>query len=108
MTADVSILVLERDNVLAVPNAVLRYSPPDNAKFSSTPPKQLQRAQQLAYQLLPDNRTLAPKIVRVGATDGVNTEITDGLTQGARVVTATLKLSAGAQFGQNGGPPPQM
>jgi multidrug efflux pump subunit AcrA (membrane-fusion protein) len=111
MTADVSILVLERDHVLIVPNATLRYSPPDNAKFTTTPPKQLQRTQQLAYQLQPDNTTLAPKIVHVGATDGVTTEIVDGLVQGDRVVTATLKagLSAGVQFGPpNGGPPPQM
>jgi HlyD family secretion protein len=111
MTADVSILVLERDNVLMVPNATLRYSPPDNATFSTTPPKQLQRAQQLAYQLQPDNTTLAPKIVHIGATDGVSTEIVDGLAKGDRVVTATLKsgLSAGVRFGQpNGGPPPQM
>ncbi|HEX3838391.1 MAG TPA: efflux RND transporter periplasmic adaptor subunit [Steroidobacteraceae bacterium] len=111
MTADVSILVLERNKVLMVPNSTLRYSPPDNARFSTTPPKQLQRAQQLAYQLQADNRTLAPKIVHVGATDGVNTEIVDGLAQGDRVVTATLKsgLAAGVQFrGPNGGPPPQM
>jgi HlyD family secretion protein len=111
MTADVSILVLERDNVLLVPNATLRYSPPDNAKFTTTPPKQLQRTQQLAYQLQPDNATLAPKVVHVGATDGVTTEIVDGLAPGDRVVTATLKsgLAAGVQFGPpNGGPPPQM
>jgi HlyD family secretion protein len=111
MTADVSILVLERDKVLTVPNATLRYSPPDNARFSTPPPKQLQRAQQLAYQLQADNRTLAPKIVHIGATDGVSTEILDGLAQGDRVVTATLKagLASGGQFGQpNGNPPPQM
>jgi HlyD family secretion protein len=111
MTANVSVLVLERDNVLTVPNATLRYSPPDNAKFSTTPPKQLQRAQQLAYQLQPDNTTLAPKIVHIGATDGVSTEIVEGLAPADRIVTATLKsgLSAGAQFGPpNGGPPPQM
>jgi HlyD family secretion protein len=111
MTADVSILVLERDHVLIVPNATLRYSPPDNARFSSPPPKQLQRAQQLAYQLQADNRTLAPKVVHIGATDGVSTEILDGLAQGDRVVTATLKagLASGGQFGQpNGNQPPQM
>jgi|HubBroStandDraft_5_1064220.scaffolds.fasta_scaffold40474_2 HlyD family secretion protein len=111
MTADVSILVLQRDNVLKVPNATLRYSPPENAKFSATPPKQLERAQQLAYQLQTDNSTLTPRIVHTGATDGVSTEILDGLAQGDRVVTGTLAtgLAAGVQFGQgNGGPPPQM
>lgn len=110
MTADVSILVLEHDKVLSVPNAALRYSPPDNAKFTTAPPKQLQRGQQLAYQLQADNHTLAPKIVHVGATDGVGTEVVDGLALGDRVVTATLKAgTAGVQFGPpNGGPPPQM
>lgn len=110
MTADVSILVLQRDNVLKVPNSALRYSPPDNAKFTTAPPKQLQRAQQLAYVLQADNATLAPRIVHAGATDGVNTEILDGLAQGDRVVTATLTgAKAAGQFGQpNGGPPPQL
>jgi HlyD family secretion protein len=109
MTADVSILVLQRNNVLKVPNATLRYSPPDNAKFSATPPKQLERAQQLAYQLQSDNSTLTPRIVRTGATDGVSTEIVEGVAQGDRVVTGTLTTGAAAagQFGQaNGGPPP--
>jgi len=111
MTADVSILVLERDNVLKVPNAALRYSPPEKATFTAAPPKQLERAQQLAYVLQPDNVTLSPRIVRVGATDGVSTEIVGGLAQGDRVVTATLSsaTSVGVQFGPpNGGPPPQM
>ena len=110
MTADVSILVLERDKVLKVPNAALRYSPPDSAKFSTAPPKQLQRAQQLAYALQADNTTLTPRIVRTGATDGVVTEILDGLSASDRVVTATAATgTVGAQFGQpNGGPPTQM
>jgi HlyD family secretion protein len=111
MTADVSILVLERNNVLKIPNAALRYSPPDNAKFSAAPPKQLQRAQQLAYALQADNVTLTPRIVRTGATDGVGTEIVEGLSAAERVVTATAATGAAtsAQFGPpNGGPPPQM
>jgi HlyD family secretion protein len=110
MTADVSILVLERNNVLRIPNAALRYSPPDNAKFSAAPPKQLQRAQQLAYALQADNLTLTPRIVRTGATDGVGTEILEGLLASDRVVTATAAAgTVSVQFGPpNGGPPPQM
>jgi HlyD family secretion protein len=111
MTADVSVLVLERDGVLKVPNAALRYSPPDNATFTTAPPKQLERAEQLAYVLQPDNVTLAPRIVHTGATDGVSTEILDGLAQGEHVITATATTgtTAGLQFGPpNGGPPPQM
>jgi len=111
MTADVSILVLQRDNALKVPNASLRYSPPDNAKFTTTPPKKLERTEQLAYVLQSDDAALAPKIVHTGATDGVSTEILNGLAQGDRVVTATLAtgVSTGFQLGPpSGGPPPQM
>jgi HlyD family secretion protein len=89
MTADVSILVQKRDNVLQVPNAALRYSPPDTAKFATDPPKKLQRAEQLAYVLESDSMTLEPKVVHTGATDGVATEILDGLSLGQHVVTAT-------------------
>jgi HlyD family secretion protein len=103
MTADVSILVQQRNNVLQVPNAALRYSPPDTAKFSTDPPKKLDRAEQLAYVLESDNSTLEPKIVHTGATDGVTTEILDGLSQGQHVVTATA-TGGTANTGQpNGG-----
>jgi HlyD family secretion protein len=109
MTADVSILVLERHGVLKVPNAALRYSPPDNATFTAAPPKQLERAQQLAYVLQTDNVTLAPRIVHTGATDGVSTEILDGLAQGDHVITATAATGVTAvQFGPANNPPPQM
>jgi HlyD family secretion protein len=106
MTADVSILVLERDKVLMVPNAALRYSPPDDAKFTTDPPKKLERSQQLAYVLQADNRTLAPRIVHTGATDGVSTEILDGLKLGEHVVTATSSTGKPAVFnnGNGGGP----
>jgi HlyD family secretion protein len=89
MTADVSILVQQRNHVLQVPNAALRYSPPDSAKFATDPPKKLDRAEQLAYVLEADNSTLVAKIVHTGATDGVTTEILDGLSEGQHVVTAT-------------------
>jgi HlyD family secretion protein len=109
MTADVSILVMERNGVLKVPNAALRYSPPDKATFTTAPPKQLERAQQLAYVLQSDNKTLAPRIVHTGATDGVSTEILDGLAQGDHVITATATTGTVAvQFGSNNNPPPQM
>ncbi|MGC1456948.1 MAG: efflux RND transporter periplasmic adaptor subunit [Steroidobacteraceae bacterium] len=103
MTADVSILVQRRNDVLQVPNAALRYSPPDTAKFSTDPPKKLERAEQLAYVLDADNSTLTPKIVHTGATDGVITEILDGLSLGQHVVTATA-TGGTANTGQpNGG-----
>jgi HlyD family secretion protein len=105
MTADVSILAVEHRQVLEIPNAALRYVPPEGARFEKSPPKTLERAQRLVYALGADGRALRPMIVRVGITDGIDTEVLAGLAEGARVVTSTL--AGGARklpFG--GGPPP--
>ena len=51
MTADVSILVAERNNVLKIPNTALRYTPPEGATFEQTPPAKLERSQRLVYAL---------------------------------------------------------
>ena len=53
-------------------------------QVSAPPPKKLERAQQLAYVLQADNHDAGAQIVHTGATDGVSTEILDGLKQGKR------------------------
>ena len=105
MTADVSILVAERASALKIPNTALRFTPPDNAVYEGTPPATLQRNQRLIYTTSADGAKLKPLIVKAGITDGVNTEILDGLSEGTPVVTSTL--TAGAKNSGFGSPPPQ-
>ena len=106
MTADVSILVAERSHVLKIPNTALRYTPPEGATFERTPPAKLERSQRLVYAIASDGLRLRPVIVKAGITDGVDTEVLEGLTEGATVVTSTLSSGAkSSSFG--GGPPPQ-
>jgi HlyD family secretion protein len=104
MTTDVSILVAERTNVLKIPNIALRYTPPDDAKFEQTPPTKLEHSQRLVYSPGSDSAKLKPVIVKAGITDGVDTEILDGLAEHAPVVTSTL--SGGTTSSSAGGPPP--
>jgi HlyD family secretion protein len=105
MTADVSILVAEHTNVLKIPNTALRYTPPDGAAFEQTPPTKLERSQRLVYTRGADGVKLKPVIVKTGLTDGVDTEVLDGLTNGAPLVISTL--SSDAKDSGFGGPPPQ-
>ncbi len=105
MTADISILVAERHGVLKIPNAALRYAPPERAVFAHPPPRQLARTQQLVYELQPDGRTLDPLIVKTGVTDGSYTEVTDGVRDGAHLVIANLTSSTPGA-GPFAGPPP--
>lgn len=106
MTADVSILVADKQGVLKVPNTALRYNPPETAVFEAAAPRTLERNQRLIYSTSADSTKLKPLIVKTGITDGVDTEIVDGLAEGTPVVTSTLSGMAKSN-GFRGGPPPR-
>ena len=65
----------------------------------------LARNERLVYTTSADGTKLKPMVVKAGITDGVDTEILDGLTEGTAVVTSSLSgMKKGGGFG---GPPPQ-
>src|SRR6476646_8581200 len=88
MTANVTIEVSRRQNVLRVPAAALRFKPDAKtlarfAEGSAAPPP----AKSLTVWVSSGTK-IAPVPVRIGATDGTHTEILDApIGEGARVVT---------------------
>src|SRR5205085_6514924 len=98
MTANVAIIIAHQDNVLQIKNAALRYRPPETAnelpKAKSSPSgarptaAREHRPERMAY-ILSFGR---PKSVQIttGLSDGIVTEVTDGLKEGDQVVTAEL------------------
>jgi HlyD family secretion protein len=102
MTADVSILVAERKNVLKIPNAALRFMPPDGVKVDNADDSSPTNQTTSALVTAPNQRTVyvssgtlkEPKLkivrVKIGVDDGADTEILDGLREGDAVVTAAL------------------
>jgi HlyD family secretion protein len=108
MTADVSILVAKRPKVAAVPNAALRFTPPDGAQFEQAPPVKLVRGQRLAYALSGDGVKLKALVLKVGITDGVVTEVLGGVTEGTSVVVAAIASDrAAGTFGPGNGSGPK-
>jgi HlyD family secretion protein len=170
MTANVSIVIAQRDDVLKIPNAALRFRPPDTivaevktnaaiqklAQASKTttdaegrpggvrqnrqgsesgpggggqggfgpgsgrrsergagggprPERQLSRTVYvLPAKAGPDNEeNIKPRPVpiKVGISDGINTEVLEGLEEGAQVVTGTISTGeAGSRTGPTGNP----
>lgn len=105
MTADVAILAARKTGVVKVSNVALRYTPPDGAVFGHTPPAKLDRRQRLVYVVGADGTTLEPRVLRVGLTDGIDTEVVEGLPEAARVVTSTVgDAGKRSPFGRPGGP----
>jgi HlyD family secretion protein len=136
MTANVSIVIAERTNVLKIPNGALRFRPPEAAGKTNPAPQMAAQAARpglaLARQsggpgaaapgglgggrslperqvertvyVLPDKAqsngkealTLKPVQIKVGITDGIMTEVTEGLEEGMQVVSAILTTDASA------------
>src|SRR6059058_486850 len=111
MTANVSIIIAQKDNVLQIKNAALRYRPSEGgpAEISSakaagggSPSRAPGGAQRGAGRerrtsdrtvyVLSGSRPQAVQI-KTGISDGVVTEVIEGLKEGDRVVTAELATS---------------
>jgi HlyD family secretion protein len=106
MTADVAILVAHRTSVTKVPNAALRYTPPEGVGLEGSPPTRLERTQRLLYVPGSSPGQLRPVIIRPGISDGVETEVIAGLEPGTPVITATRTLATRGT-GLVPPPPPQ-
>jgi HlyD family secretion protein len=152
MTANVSIVVAEMDDVLKIPNGALRFRPPDPSavQTSTNATANIQnvsatnsgariggagggpggrrfgqgggfgrgggrgdRQMRTVYVLADskgDSPQLRPVQIRVGISDGINTQVLDGLNEGDMVVTgmtggAQNTAPAGNPFGGGGGFP---
>ncbi len=89
MTADVSILVAKRDQALLTPNAALRFTPPMKVVYENPPPASVPRGTQLLYTVGADGLKLRAVPVRVGISDGRNSEILSGVEAGTPVVISS-------------------
>jgi HlyD family secretion protein len=134
MTANVSIIIAQQQNVLKIPNAALRFRPPEtatpqsgtNAPASrmvqgqapgggrggtgtrSRPEKQIMRTVYLPpgqpEAKLAGEPKLKPVQIKIGISDGSMTEVLDGLAEGAQVVTSMLTTSSAAAASQPANP----
>ena len=103
MTANVSIVIAHKDSVLQLKNAALRFRPPDAAtsdqpKSTSSPGGQRptgarERKPERTIYVLSFGRP-KPVQIKTGISDGIVTEVTKGLKEGDKVVTAELSAPA--------------
>ena len=108
MTANVSIVIANRDDVLKISNAALRYRSAESKVAESKPtasPRDPRTAGSSGRRAVGERRVErtvhvltsgGPKPVQIktGISDGVFTEVLEGLKEGDRVVTASLTATA--------------
>jgi HlyD family secretion protein len=96
MTANVSIIIAHKDNVLQIKNAALRYRPaeatPGEVRARSSAPGGAGREQRTGERTVyvVSGGQPQPVQIKTGISDGVVTEVIEGLKEGDRVVTAEL------------------
>jgi HlyD family secretion protein len=106
MTANVSIIIAQRDSALKVSNAALRYRPPQGAaegKASPSPSRspgagprprdaaaRERRVERTVYVLPPGESQPKAVQIKTGISDNISTEVTEGLQEGDRVVTGAI------------------
>lgn len=111
MTANVSIIVAERPSALKVPNAALRFRLPEGivigtnnaaALDTNAPPAKthlkVSRNIRTVYRLTgeADHPQLEPVKIHTGITDGIFTEVLDGLNEGDKVVIGAQSADTAA------------
>ena len=109
MTANVSVIVAQRDDAVLLKNAALRFRPPDNAVIltnevagglatngvaASKGPRKGKgnRSVRTVYVLTGDENAPQLKAVQIktGITDGLFTEVAEGLKEGDKVVSGVV------------------
>lgn len=110
MTANVSIIVSHKDEVLQIKNAALRYRPPDASPVETRKAvtsrggrpatgrggSAQQGVQRTVYVLPSGANRPEPRQIKTGISDGVVTEVVEGLKEGDSVVTAELASTPAA------------
>jgi HlyD family secretion protein len=116
MTANVSVITAQRDDAVKIPNLALRFRPPDNAVVLTNTPagatnavaagpgqhkNKGNRGVRTVYFLAGDEHApvLKPVQIKTGITDGIFTEVTDGLKDGDKVVSGVVQTDAQAAGG---------
>jgi HlyD family secretion protein len=104
MTANVTAIVAEKENVLTVPNAALRFKPAD---VEPTPRPQARGGGPTVWKI--NGEELTPVRVKLGVTDGVVSEVITGdLQQGDRIAipaaVSTAKPGAAGTAGATRNP----
>jgi HlyD family secretion protein len=108
MTANVSIVSAHQDDVLKIPNGALRFRMPDESPTpaakrdpsaagrqptSKPPARGEHRVERNVYVLPPSTSKPTRVTIKTGISDGVATEIVEGLKEGDRVVTGVTESS---------------
>lgn len=99
MTANATIITVQRKDVLRISNAALRFKPAEAASAESSPSVEAKPAHSTTKTIYVVNKASSASLPRstqvaTGVSDSLWTEVTSGVTEGEQVATGTAQSSA--------------
>lgn len=94
LTANVTIFTMQKPDILIVPAKALRFSPQPGQKTAAAGPKRV---------FVNHNGKLAEMTVKTGVTDGIYTEIVEGVAEGDSVAVGFKAVLPAAEDDEAGG-----
>jgi HlyD family secretion protein len=115
MTANASIILETRDNALRIPNAALRFHPLEatDANGATRPASngnggkgrgsktKGEHTHMRTVYVLDSNNNPKPVDIKTGISDGIYTEVIDGLKEGDAIITGSLSLGGARRGGSS-------
>ena len=85
LTANITVYTMEKDNILLAPLKAFRFTPeanPEDPQTAQAP--QAGRGEKVVW--LQTAEGIVPKVIKVGVSHGIYSEVKDGLPEGARLI----------------------
>lgn len=113
MTANVSVIIAHREDALKITNAALRFRMPEKAGATPSPAANVagqkpgggrrgrpeRKIERTVYVLADKKSEPMPAQIKVGISDSISTEVTEGLKEGDNVVTGALSTDTSSASG---------
>ena len=99
LTAVAELLVAKVDNVLQVPNGALRFVPADKIAATAPPLPKAANGERVGQVWLLQGKKLVPRAVKLGRTDGRNTEVLSGDLKPGEDVITDIKATTAPSLG---------
>ena len=107
LTANITVYTMEKNDILLAPLKAFRFTPetdPENPQTTLAP--QTGKGEKVVW--LQTAEGIVPKVIKVGVSDGIYTEVKEGIKEGSRLIVGVQRNKKMAPQGGNEGSNPFM
>ena len=101
LTANITVYTMEKDDILLAPLKAFRFTPemtPENPQMPQVP--QAGKGEKIVWLQMAEG--IIPKVIKVGVSDGIYSEVKEGIQEGVRLIVGVQRSKDIATPGDSG------